>query len=78
LLFDESREYHGATAPDGRLVPEGIVPPGVRDDQLAPEPRLTARMVERALATGGRVTSLSRPAAEVLTASDGVAALLRW
>jgi len=78
LLFDELREHRGATTPDGRLVPEGVVPPGIREEELVPESRLTARMLERTLATGGRITPLSQPAAEALTASDGIAALLRW
>jgi hypothetical protein len=78
LLFEEGREHRGARAPGGRLVPEGVVPPGGAPDELRPEPRLTERMVERALATDASVTPVSEQAAEALAESDGVAAILRW
>lgn len=78
LLFDTRRDYRGASAPDGRLVAEGTVPPNVRDDELTPEPRLAERMIERALATGARVTPLEGAPADALGDYEGVAALLRW
>jgi hypothetical protein len=78
LLFDPSRPYPGARTPDGRLVPEGIVPPGVDAAELEAEPALTGHLVERALATDARVTPLSAAGVQSLAGHEGVAALLRW
>lgn len=78
LLFDVRRAYRGARTPDGRLVPEGVVPPGVVAGELVAERSLSARMIERALAIDARVTPLSAAGAGALGADDGVAALLRW
>jgi hypothetical protein len=78
LLFDQAREYAGRRAPDGRLVPEGEVPPGLAAEALEPEPALAGRMIERALAIDARVTPLSAAGAEPLAGHQGIAALLRW
>lgn len=78
LLFAADREYAGARTTDGRLVPAGIVPPGVEPGELAPLPSLVGHVVERALATDALVTPLSPTAAEVIAEHDGIAALLRW
>jgi hypothetical protein len=78
LLFDPNRVYRGARTPDGRLVPEGVVPPDVAEDELEPEPSLAAHVVERALATDAHVTPLSPAGAQGLAEHDGVAAILRW
>jgi hypothetical protein len=76
LLIDPRRRPSGARAPDGRLAAAGEVPPGA--GATTPEPHLAERMLERALATGARVTALAGPAVEPLEAHDGVAAALRW
>ncbi|MFO7573415.1 MAG: VLRF1 family aeRF1-type release factor [Gaiellaceae bacterium] len=78
LLFDEDRSYAGARTPDGRLVPAGVVPPGVEATQLVEIPSLAGHLVERALATDARVTPLSAASTEAIAEYDGVAALLRW
>jgi len=78
LLFAEAREYRGMRAPDGRLVPEGVVPPGIAAEALEPEPALTAHMIERALAIDAKVTPLSAAGADALADHEGIAALLRW
>jgi len=78
LLFDERVELQGARTADGRLAPEGVVPPGVAREDLVPEPSLIGHVLERALATDARVTPLSAAAAEPLAEHDGIAALLRW
>jgi peptide subunit release factor 1 (eRF1) len=76
LLIDPRRRPAGARAPDGRLAAEGEMPPGAK--ATTPEPHLAERILERALATGARVTALTGPATEPLDAHDGVAAALRW
>lgn len=78
LLLAEGREHTGAQAPDGRLVPAGVTPPGIEAGDLAPVASLTAHMVERALSIDAHVTTLSPASAEPIADSEGVAALLRW
>jgi Bacterial archaeo-eukaryotic release factor family 5 len=78
LLFDPARPYPGARAPDGRLVPEGVVPPGVEPADLAPEPSLAGHLIDRALTIDATVTPLSPVGAEALAEHGGIAALLRW
>lgn len=78
LLLDESAEWRGAGAPDGRLVAGDEVPPGVAPGDLVPEPRMSERMIQRALAGGAEVTLLGAEAAAELADAGGVAAILRW
>ena len=78
LVIDEARELVGASAPDGRLSLAGEPPLGVEAADLRDEPRLTERMIERALETSARVTPVSGPAAEVLAEHEGVASVTRW
>lgn len=78
LLLAEDLACAGARAPDGRLVPAAVVPPGVSEDELVPVVSLAAHIVARALATDAEVTPLSPAAAEPLAGHDRVAALLRW
>ncbi|MCS7007575.1 MAG: hypothetical protein NZL88_08500, partial [Gaiellaceae bacterium] len=68
----------GQRAPDGRLLPAGVVPPGVSEADLAPVARLADHMIVRALETDAQVTIVSAARAEPLARHDGVAALLRW
>ncbi len=76
LVYDPEVRYTGSVGVDGVLLaghesgPDGE--PGT------PEPRLTERLVERALATGARVTPLEGAAQNTLRESEGIAALLRW
>jgi hypothetical protein len=78
LLVAENGSPAGARTGDGRLLPAGVVPPGVDPSELVPVQALVEHMVERALATDASVTVLSPAAAEPLAGSEGVAALLRW
>ena len=61
---------------DGALFAAGEKPPGAHG--LTQEPRLTERLVERALGTGARVTPIEGAASGALADADGIAALLRW
>ena len=78
LVLDSEREFRGSSTTDGRLVSEGQRPAGASPHELKLEPNLAERMIERALETGARISSVNGPAAEVLSDSGGVAALLRW
>jgi hypothetical protein len=77
LFLDANTLFEGNVTPDGHLFPEGVVPPGFSEPELSQEPRLVERMIERALATGARVTPVE-DAAALLGTSESVAALLRW
>lgn len=76
LLYDSAVRYQGSVGPDGRLHAENESGPG--EDPPVPEPRLTERLVERALETAARVTPLEGAAAEALGELGGIAALMRW
>jgi hypothetical protein len=75
LIYDPFIRYRGSIAHDGTLY---------ADDEGAPayvattEPRLTERIVERALETGARVTPVEGAATDGLTDASGIAAVLRW
>lgn len=75
LVYDPEVRYQGSVSEGGRLVAEGETPPA---GGAVPEPRLTERLVERALETGARVTPVEGAAAGELAEAAGVAALLRW
>lgn len=77
LLVDDQR-WTGSRTPDGRLVPNGEVPPGVPADQLQAEPHMGERMIELALDTSARVTILDAADAGPLADHENVGALLRW
>ncbi|HEU4361019.1 MAG TPA: hypothetical protein VFR27_05855 [Mycobacterium sp.] len=76
LVYDPNVRYTGTIGADGALYsgdevgPNGL--PGT------PEPRLTERMVERALQTAARVSPVAGAATTELSDADGAAALLRW
>jgi hypothetical protein len=76
LVYDPQVRYTGSVGADGLLsAGEELGPDGQAG---TPEPRLTERLVERALATGARVSPVEGAAQGVLEESEGVAALLRW
>jgi hypothetical protein len=75
LVYDPSVRYRGSVAGDGTLYAEdetALTPAATAD------PRLTERMVERALETGARVSPVEGAAADGLAETDGIAAVLRW
>lgn len=78
LLLAANGQWAGHRTPDGFLVPDGEVPPGVEPAALVAEPRLGERMIELALDHAARVTLLEPAAAEPLADADQVGALLRW
>ncbi|WP_217912662.1 VLRF1 family aeRF1-type release factor [Miltoncostaea marina] len=76
LLYDPAVRYAGAVGADGRLHAGEELRAAVGG--VVDEPRLTERLVERALETGARVTPVEGAAAGALAEAAGVAALLRW
>lgn len=78
LLLAADRSWTGGSTPDGFLVPDREIPPGVDPDDVRPEPHLAERMIELAFREGGEVTVLTEQEAAPLAEADGVAALLRW
>lgn len=75
LIYDPEIRYQGSVGIDGLLHAGSERPPGV---DVVPEPRLTERLVERALDTGARVTPVEGAARGPLADADGIAAYLRW
>jgi hypothetical protein len=76
LVYDPEVRYTGSVSPDGALYADTEVAPG--DEPGTPEPRLTERLVERALATGARISPVEGAAGSVLNEAAGIGALLRW
>lgn len=77
LVYDPQVRYFGSMSADGGLL--------YADDELAPdgqpqtpEPRLTERIVSRALHTSARISPVEGAAEAELAAAAGIAALLRW
>jgi hypothetical protein len=75
LLLAPGVQLRGWVAGDGQLVLDEDDP---RVADVTPEPRFVHRMIERTLATDGKITPVDGAAAEVLDELGGVAALLRW
>lgn len=75
LVYDPEIRHVGSAGPDGTLYAGDE---GPADAQVSPDPRLTERIIERALATGALVTPVEGAAQSELRESAGVAALLRW
>lgn len=75
LLLAPGVELRGFVTEDGHLVLDEE-DPSVAD--ATPEPRFVHRMLERTLATDGKITPVDGHAAEVLDELGGIAALLRW
>ncbi|MEZ5122051.1 MAG: VLRF1 family aeRF1-type release factor [Solirubrobacterales bacterium] len=76
LIYDPEVRYEGTIDADGALYAAGEAPPAARE--LTDEPRLTERLVERALGTGARVSPVEGAAAGALAEAGGIVALLRW
>jgi hypothetical protein len=76
LIYDPHIRYEGSIGADGRLLAGDEAGPDDADGVA--EPRLTERLVERALETGARVTPVEGAARAALAEAAGIAALLRW
>lgn len=76
LVYDPQVRYQGTVGADGALYGGDEV--GPNGYPVTPEPRLTERLVERALMTGARISPVDGAADAGLKDADGVAALLRW
>ena len=76
LVYDPQVRYQGTVGADGALYGGDEV--GPNGYPVTPEPRLTERLVERALMTGARISPVDGAADGGLKDADGVAALLRW
>lgn len=76
LVYDSAVRYTGTVGADGALYSGDEIGPDGHPG--TPEPRLTERLVERALATGARISPVEGAADGVLSDIAGVAALLRW
>jgi hypothetical protein len=76
LVYDPAVRYTGTVGADGALYAGDEV--GPEGQPGTPEPRLTERLVERALETKARISPIEGAADEGLKDADGIAALLRW
>jgi hypothetical protein len=76
LIYDPAVRYTGSVGSDGALYAGDER--GMGSSDAVDEPRLTERLVERALATGARVTPIEGAAQGVLREANGIAALIRW
>ncbi len=75
LVYDPQVRYTGSVAADGTLRAGTETVPGAAG---AAEPRLSERIVERALATGAEVSPVPGAAQAVLSPAGGIGAMLRW
>ncbi|MGC5053249.1 VLRF1 family aeRF1-type release factor [Micromonospora sp. DT48] len=76
LVYDPQVRYTGSVDADGALYADAEV--GSAGQPHTPEPRLTERLVERALVTGARVSPIEGAADGILRDAAGIGALLRW
>lgn len=76
LVYDPNIRYTGTVGADGALYGGDEVGPDGHPG--TPEPRLTERLVERALKTAARISPVEGAADGGLRDADGIAALLRW
>jgi hypothetical protein len=76
LVYDPEVRYIGTVGADGAPYGGDEVAPNGRPG--TPEPRLTERLVERAFATGARISPIEGAADSELKDAAGIAALLRW
>ncbi|WP_234783565.1 hypothetical protein [Mycolicibacterium celeriflavum] len=76
LVYDPQVRYTGTVGADGAVYGGDETAPGAQ--KLQSEPRLTERLVERALNTAARITPIEGAASRDLKDAAGIAALLRW
>ncbi len=76
LVYDPQVRYMGTVGADGALYGDDEVGPDGHSGRL--EPRLTERLVERALKTGAPISPVEGAADGRLRDAAGIAALLRW
>jgi hypothetical protein len=76
LVYDPQVRYTGSVDADDALYGGDEIAPG--GQQPRREPRLTERLVERALNTGASITPIEGAATGELADAAGIAALLRW
>ena len=76
LVYDPEVRYTGSVGADGALYADEEV--GAGNEAATAEPRLTERLVERALSTRARVSPVEGAADGVLGDGAGIRALLRW
>lgn len=72
LIYDPGVRFTGYVTSEGTLYEH--IPTDF--ESTAPDPRFTERLVERALATGAKISPVSGAAQGEL--ADGIAAILRW
>jgi hypothetical protein len=76
VVYDPHVRYTGTVSADGALYGGDEVAPDGQPQ--TPEPRLTERLVERALQTAARVSPIEGAAEGTLRDAAGIGALLRW
>jgi hypothetical protein len=76
LVYDPQVRYAGSVGADGAVYGGDESPPGTQ--QVTAEPRLTERLVERAMNTAARITPIEGAARGCLKDAAGIAAFLRW
>jgi Bacterial archaeo-eukaryotic release factor family 10 len=76
LVYDPQVSYTGSVGADGAVYGGDEIPPDTQ--QVTAEPRLTERLVERAMNTAARITPVEGAANGSLKDAAGIAALLRW
>lgn len=75
LVYDPEVRYTGSVGSDGAIYAGTETGLG---GEVRPEPRLSERLVDRALETGARVSPVEGAARGALREADGIGALLRW
>lgn len=76
LIYDPLVRYVGSVGANGLLLADDEA--SADGGPTRPEPRLTERIVERALATQAAISPVEGAAEGALAESSGIAALLRW
>ncbi|MCP2621635.1 hypothetical protein NLB33_02065 [Mycolicibacterium smegmatis] len=76
LVYDPAVRYVGSVGADGSLYADGEIAP--HSHAATKDSRFTERLVDRALATGARISPVEGAAGAVLKDAAGVAAVLRW
>jgi hypothetical protein len=76
LVYDPQVRYTGSVGVDDALYGGDEIAPG--GGLSRPEPRLTERLVERALNSAAQITPIEGAAGGELVDAAGIAALLRW